>query len=571
VGMLQAIENVGGLKLTQNGTVRVNDEIKLRKALRWDEKSMDVDGFLFPNPAQAWLGAFSGSDLLQKTESGQLDIKESPARFARRPFGEQVRLLLEGFLRTPIWWEVPPNDTYLDRDGNGRRQGRLALTQTLSALPLKADAFFSIKDFEQALYNRIGEDFALDYPPHRPYFLRSTTPEQQEQELSAWKEKVRAEWLKQEYPWLMGAFTTWLYFLGLVELVVDNDKPVGFRLSEIGRATFHPEWAAVSPTETNLQASTQPAWVVQPNFDIIAYLDRVSASQLAFLERHAERTQSHRHTAHYRLTRQTVYRGLESGTTLDSLLNGLQTGSQVELPQNVIVELREWASLRDALILRRGANLLEFPSPRSLQERLLQGLTGRVIAERFLLLDPRPAPQLPGLASIDYARPLPKTLTATETGTICLQSGSYDLMTTAQLSQWALPASDSEWQLTAESISAALQSGRKITELLTWLNNRMKHSMPALLEMALRSWAGAAYAVEMESVIVLRCPQEQIFQVLVTSPLIKSTLTGYLFPDLLFVNPDLLETLRQRLDWLGWKVSNQLQIIPSGNRTQLKS
>jgi hypothetical protein len=217
MSMLQAIENTGGLKLTRTGSVRASDEAKLRKAMHWSEKGLDMDGFLFPDPAQAWLGAFRYSNLLRNKDD-RLIVAESPEHFARRPFGEQVRLVMEGLIRCPTWWEVPQKYAYFDSDGKGRRQGRLALTLALSALPLDPDAFFSVHDFERALYQRIGEDFALDYPPHRPYSFYNKTPEQQRQELAAWQENTRSEWLKQEYPWLVGAFTTWLYFLGLVEL-----------------------------------------------------------------------------------------------------------------------------------------------------------------------------------------------------------------------------------------------------------------------------------------------------------------------------------------------------------------
>ncbi len=560
MGMLQAIENMGGLKLTQNGTVRVNDEVKLRKAMRWDEKGMEVDGFLFPNPVQAWLSAFSYSDLLKKTTDGQLSLKESPEQFARRSFGEQIRLLLEGFLRTRTWWEIPDKSNYFDSDGKGRSQGRLALTIALTALPLNHEAVYSLKDFEQALYNRIGEDFALDYPPHRPYAYSSDNAAKQQQELLAWQQSTRANWLKQEVPWLVGAFTTWLYFLGLVEFLVDHGKLAGFRLTEVGRATFHPELATVSTEEAHLPVSTQPAWVVQPNFDLIVYLDRVSAPQLAFLERHAERTEAHRHTAHYRLTRESVYRGLESGTTLDELVATLQTGSQTELSQNILVELREWASLRERIILRRSARLMEFPSPQALKAGMAQGLTGTVVAERFLLLTAESLAS--GWTTINYAQPLPKNLTATETGLIQWKRGSHDLMTAAQLNQWADPTDDDGWQLTRESVTEALKPGRKISELLTLLNLRLKPALPPLLELALRSWAGAIYPVQLESVIVLRCPQEQVFKVILTSPLMTGFMKGYIYPDQLLVDPEQLEALRHRLEWLGWKISKRLQIVP---------
>jgi hypothetical protein len=568
VGMLQAIENLGGLKLTQAGEARANDEVKLRKSLHWSEKGLDMDGFPFPNPAQAWLNAFRYSNLLKAVEDGQLIVAESLDHFAHRPFGEQVRLVMEGLIRSANWWEIAPKNTYFDSDGKGRRQGRLALTLALSALPLDPGAFYSFEDFERAFYQRIGEDFALDYPPQRPYYFRSTTPEQKKQELAAWQEKNRQGWLKQEFPWLVGAFTTWLYFLGLVELAVQNGRATGFRLTDIGHAAFHPELDSVSIAESTPEASAQPAWVVQPNFDIIAYLDRISAPQLAFLERHAERTQSHRHTAHYRLTRESVYRGLESGITLADLLDGLQTGSQADLPQNIMVELREWASLRERVVLRRKTRLVEFSSAQALQTGLSQELTGRVVAERFLLLDPRSTPQVSGLTIINYAQPLPKNLTVTESGTIHLKRDSHDLMTTAQLSQWAIREAAIEWQLTAESVNAALKPGRKINELLALLKERFSLPLPSLLELALRSWAGETFAVELEAVIALRCPEEKIFEAIIASPMMKPLLKGFLYPGLLFVDSDQIDALRQRLHWLGWKISERLEIIPLRSSTR---
>jgi hypothetical protein len=552
--------------------VRGSDEAKLRKSLQWSEKGLDMDGLTFPDPAQAWLNAFRYSNLL-KAKDGRLMVAESPDKFAHRQFGEQVRLVMEGLIRSPTWWEIAPKNTYFDSDGKGRRQGRLALTLAMSALPLDPGTFYSFEDFERAFYQRIGEDFALNYPPQRPYYFHSTTPEQRKQELAAWQEKTRLAWMKQEVPWLAGVFTTWLYFLGLVELAIQNGQPAGFRITDLGRAAFHPELASVSMAKSTPQASAQPAWVIQPNFDLIAYLDRISAPQLAFLERHAERVKSHHHTAHYRLTRESVYRGLEGGTTLKHLLEKLQSGSQTELPQNVAVELREWAFLRERIILRRNARLVEFHSAQALQNGLSQGLTGSVVAERFLLLDSRPA-SLTGLNVINYAKPLPKNLSMTESAVIHLQRGSHDLMTVAQLNQWAVHNSDTEWQLTAESMAAALKPGRKIAELLALLQSRVCHPNHPLVELALRSWAGKTIAVELEAVVALRCPEEQVFEAVIASSSMKPLLRGYLYPDLLFADPKQIETLRQQLHWLGWNVSDQLQVIPLNdtfrNRFHLK-
>ena len=255
----------------------------------------------------------------------------------------------------------------------------------------------------------------------------------------------------------------------MVELALENGQPSGFRLTETGWTAFHPELTPAAPAEVVPQISTHPAWVVQPNFDIIAYLDHASPVQLAFLERHAGRTKAQVHTAQYRLTRESVYRGLQNGSTLADILEMLQAGSQTALPQNVLVELREWASLCKRLILHRRSRLVEFPTEKALQAGLAQGLAGRVLSERFLLLDePSLAPPLASTV-IDYAKPLPKNLTVTESGTLHLKPGAHDLITPAQLSQWADPKPGNEWQLSAGRVAQALRAGSKITDLLTFL------------------------------------------------------------------------------------------------------
>ena len=114
----------------------------------------------------------------------------------------------------------------------------------------------------------------------------------------------------------------WVYTLGLVELAVEGTTPVALRLTDLGRALCIPTW--LSRIEST-PAEAQTAWVVQPNFEIVVYLDRATPQQLAFLERHAERIQAQQHVAQYRLTREAVYAALESGSTLEKLLTTLET------------------------------------------------------------------------------------------------------------------------------------------------------------------------------------------------------------------------------------------------------
>src|SRR5208283_4843283 len=106
------------------------------------------------------------------------------------------------------------------------------------------------------------------------------------------------------------------------------DNTLAFRVTDLARELFaatdeEPSHAAALPAATEHDG---PAWVVQPNYDIVVYLDIVSPAQLSFLEQHAERRQAEAHTAHYQLTREAIYYGLEAGTHLNDLLATLRSG-----------------------------------------------------------------------------------------------------------------------------------------------------------------------------------------------------------------------------------------------------
>jgi len=553
VGLLQAVENIGGLPLTKSGEVQVNAMRKLARAMGWKENTFKVDGLPFPDPDLAFVNALRHSALLIQQDDS-LRPREPAGQFATRPYVEQVGQFLYGFLQADAWSEWPKHPWY---DGQGKHQthGRFALTVALGCLPVEADGFFALDDLDRALYERIGEHFSLDYVPSRPYAFHKT-PEEIRKEENEWRNKLRTAWLKRERLWIERALSTWLYYLGLVELGMENGTLVSVRLTDLGRAVLHPELDITFDQSSN---GGQAAWVVQPNFDVIVYLDRATPKQLAFMERHAERVQAQQHTVHYRLTRASVYRGLESGATLDDLLSELQNSAGANLPQNIVVEIREWAALRERITLRRQARLLEFPDARSRQAALQEKIQGVLIGERFILLDSPDAP-IEVKARVDYARPLPTCLSITEDGVIKLTHAAPDLVIEPRLDRWAERRSRDTWQLTQVSVTSALKAGARLGDLLNLLKGRLTRPLPPLLEIALRAWAGDRPNVEMETVVILRCDEPDVFQAIANSKKIKPYLRGTLAPDLIVVESQHVEALKERLAWIGLKLFDTLLI-----------
>jgi hypothetical protein len=576
LGVLQAVDQMGGLQLTKTGLIRATDIKKLRKTLRWPETGVSMDGFTMPDPTEAWVHALARSGLMRGKDD-RLVLSEPLMTFADRPVSEQVRILLYGLVRSASWLEIPEPTRWFDQNGTNRMAGRLMLALGLGALPLDGRPFFSVDDFDQALYDRAGEHFSLDGNATRPYYLRYEDEDKQEVK---WRAQRRAAWLKLERIWLEAALQSWLYFLGVVELASDGERVMGMRLTELGCDVFHPSLTppssvSAAPESAGLQPGLQSAngeatWVVQPNFDVIVYLEQATPAQLAFLERHGERQQAHQHTAHYLLTRQSVYRGLESGSTLAGLLEGLRAGSTTELPQNVVVELTEWAGLRERMTCFRRASLLEFDSEKARQRAMRdgplgkKGLKGIAVGERFLLLtDPTQTSHPPqGIIRINYSMALPKCLTVSEDGLMQIKSKSHDLLIEAQIKPWVEPAPDGHWRLTANSVRASLASKRKVDQLFRLLQERLSHDMPKLLRLALISWGDSARKVELSQVTVLRSADSFVFEALVSSSKIRACFKGVIFPDILLVDTTQMEALREQLAWLELEISPDLTIQP---------
>jgi hypothetical protein len=353
----------------------------------------------------------------------------------------------------------------------------------LLALP-KGEAFFALDDLEQALFARIGERFSLSYDPP-PLYSYNKDPEEVRRAEQEWRQQLRAEWLRRERPWVTAALITWLYYLGIVEIGLVGEQPVCVRLTDLGRAILSPESAA-----TFEETRVGPAWLVQPDFEIVVYLDQAAPGQIAFVERHAERLQAQSHVARYRLTRESIYQGLEGGTTLDELLENLRAGAAHDLPQNVAATIREWAARREQITLHRRAQLLEFADQAARQRALDGGMAGTPVGERFVLFATMPS-QLPAHTRIDYTLDLPRCLAVTEEGSIRLVRPAGDLLLHPQLGQWADVQPDGTWQLSNAGVAQAIRSGASISQLIGLLQARLTHQLPPLLGVVLRAWAGS--------------------------------------------------------------------------------
>lgn len=552
IGILQAVENLGGIQLTKDGQPRANEVRKLAKNMGWKEDILRVDGLPFPNPSHAWLSILQRARLLAQQGDVLLPLEPTSA-FAIRPYADQVRPTLAGVLQARDWDERGHSISGYRLYSYTLTQMRQALLMGLAALPPATAAFFAVDDLDRGIYERVGEDLTLDYRSGPPHDYGKTASQYQE-ELAAWRAKIRQQWLQLERPWLDSALTTWAYTLGLVELAMEKSTPVALRLTDLGHALLHP--GAAEP-EAPVAVGGQTVWVVQPNFEIVVYLDQTSPQQLAFLERHAERIQAQQHIAQYRLTRESVYQALESGSSLESLVTTLEGTAGRPLPQNVAIDLHEWAALREQIVLHRRARLVEYADQAG-RDAAAARLNAAPVSDRFLLVTADQANQFSQVKRVDYAQPLPRSLTAHEDGLLTPIVPPQDLLLGPQLERWAERLESGRWRLSQASVAAAMAGGLALAELLKLLNDRLARRLPRWLEVAVRAWAGERSEVALAEVLLLQCPQAAVFEAIVSSPRLSRYLRGVLAPDLVAVDAAQEAAFREQLQWAGLEVSDEL-------------
>jgi hypothetical protein len=469
-------------------------------------------------------------------------------------------LFLRGILRGGEWSETGvPGRSYMDERP---RHGRLALFVMLQALP--GDSFIRLDDMDLEFFERIGVVAVGDYWYGQSYLYGWGSSGKGEAAQAEMRKQARAAWLKVERPWEKEALCTWAYFLGLVELGMEGHNVVSLRLTGLGRAMLQPTagGAVAAPA-----VEGAAAWVVQPTFEIMVYIDQATPERMAFLERHAERMQVQQHIAQYRLTRDSIYRALESGSVLDDILARLRAGSSRDLPQNVEQEIKSWASLRERITIHRNAHLIEYASGEQRQQSLQRGAKGQPVGDRFLVSSAATLPVVPHGQTFDYSSPLPPCLSITEDGIVTLAKPIHDLLIEHQLDQWAerfpLPAAGGTlvWRLTGESVAAAVKAGARIVDLLDVLAKRSLQAVPAMLALSLKAWAGANYEVVLGSIYILRCSPD-ILPAILSSQALRPYLLGTLAYDVIVVDAQRATELRELLDKAGLQIIGKLNLNP---------
>ncbi|MGE3540618.1 MAG: helicase-associated domain-containing protein [Candidatus Tectimicrobiota bacterium] len=579
ISLVETLRKLGPIPRTTKGRITKPFFSKLAKMLGWDA-SLGQDAMApLADSTQFFFWLLAGLGFYEPTADGALQLSAGSMAFFEAPYASQAARWLQAYRLLTGWVEHRPAGVWGEDSSETYYRKflslRAALLLALAALP-EPTAWYRMHDLSARMFDRLGEYVSLGYrvPFYASYHAE---PAKQAQERDKWRQQLQQSWERSELPWLLSALRGPLLHLGLLEVAQEPEQRQSgatlFRLTGLGQEVLYEALRAPQPTAPGpAPAASQQdgrCWIVQPNFDVVVYLDQASATALAFIERIAARQPSSGATALYHLTRETIYAALESGLEASSLLTTLRAASLYAVPDNVQQMLAEWAARRERLTLYRTAQLAEFPDQASRDAALASAAyAGKPVGSRFILLTAaspagKTAPQ--PARTVDYAAPLTRCLQVAEDGAVHIHQGQADVLVRGEVAAWAdQEQDDSHWRLSCASVQRAVQAGWSAASIIDNLAQRALRPAPALLLVAIRAWAGERSLprqVAMASDILLQIADPSVAQAIAGSPLLQPYLRGQLGPQTFLVHQEQAASLQQRLRELGLQVGSDLLMM----------
>lgn len=354
-------------------------------------------------------------------------------------------------------------------------------------------------------------------------------------------------------PWLAGpgqlvanVVLVTLVHLGLVERGDLGGGRWCFRLTPEGRATFGaPEIGALVQTTT---APPRRSLSIAPNLEIAVDVGEVDVAEVAALDRFARRTSVGARELVYRLDRESVYAGLESGLGRESIEAFLEARSRTEVPPPVAAALSEWAAGREAVRLRsRLTVVLDVLGAREVHE-----LEAATFSAAYAL---GAGPPTPGVRIDDEgAIEVPRAV---------------DPITEARLARVA----DRTWagfQLTEASVRRATACGISADQIVRWLEEASP-SVPGLARAAVRAWAGGGARIVLEDWVALRIDDGALEQALGEAESLRAAGVRHVAPGWLLVERSRKDAVVERLAEIGLRCETEgrrrtMTMGPTGGR-----
>jgi hypothetical protein len=393
-------------------------------------------------------------------------------------------------------------------------------------------------------------------------------PARSKEKFPAGPNRSLAFWLDGEGVWAANAIMITFVTLGLVQCGESGGrkKRPCFRLTGLGRQVF-----GAPETEAEDRQDAAPFLTVQPNHEILAYLDAADARRICTLARFAQCGKSHGGPVlSFSLNRESVYGALENGMTVAEVQAFLAEHGKTGLPANVARALTEWSGKRESLILHRGVTVGLVAEGGRIEELGSQTKSlGDHCAVMEKMSEKKAARDFPGWTVLDHRGELPKAWTVDELGGV--QNSGEDTVSCTRLAYMAEQTADG-WLISEKSMTRARKQGFAVDQMLGWLSTHLLHETPALLDTAIRNWTGRASAFA-GKVQLLQIKGDRACDSILRSDAFGPLVAGHIPPCWFIVRDDKATEVKRLLKRLGFRIDASYQVASldesRGNKTEV--
>jgi hypothetical protein len=356
-------------------------------------------------------------------------------------------------------------------------------------------------------------------------------------------------------PWVANFLLGVAYPLRLVQAAKDEDGEWMIRLSDWGR------WLLGCGDSPPPVASYPQTLLVQPNLEVVLYRQGLTPALIVRLS-HFAAWKNLGAACTLQLQADTIYRGLESGLTFETILQTLEQHGMHALPPAVLSSLRTWADKRERITIYSSATLLEFESSEDLKEALARGLPGARLTDRLVAvaheneIDYRHF-RLTGTR--DYGLPPEKCVEVEADGvTLAVDLARSDLLLETELRRFAEALDGAgiqgkhRYRLTPQSLAGMRDRGLGVSDLEDWFYQRAGQALSPAARLLLT--APVTAAPQLHPALVLQVPTAEMADGLLQWPGTRGLLQDRLGPTALVIAEEDVEAFCERLAVLGMKV-----------------
>lgn len=379
---------------------------------------------------------------------------------------------------------------------------------------------------------------------------------------NAWADPAALDaWLAERHPYWHGrrgaAPGATAFLLGVahpLRLLQARKSETGgwlVRLSPLGR------WILGEGEKPPTLPTYPQTLLVQPNLEILAYRQGLTPELITRLSRLAV-WKGLGPACTLQLEPQSVYRALEAGETLTSIVQLLERHGMKTVPAAVHDALRTWADKRERITVYAAAALFEFATAAELTEALSRGLPAVRLTDRLAVVANEKGVdyrhfRLTGTR--DYLLPPERCIDVEPDGvTLNVDLARSDLLLETELARFAEPTSKTPppghklYRLTPASLAAARRHGLSEAALEAWFPQRT--GQPATPAARLLFAGPDAPAPELRRQLVLHVATAELADGLQQWPGTRSLIQARLGPTALAVAEEDVPVLTERLQEL---------------------